>query len=104
MMKLLERVAMKSPHPIHKHASLVVKGGAILAFGYNHDNRHSEVVALSKLWPSKRRGCTIINLRVKRNGEFGNSYPCARCQKFLLDNGVRKVILLTPTGWEEIEL
>lgn len=91
---MLKKIASRSPHHAQRHASVVVKGGAVLAVGYNHSGRHSEVVALSKLWPSKRKGTTIINLRLKRSGLVGDSYPCTKCQAFLIKNGVIKVIVI----------
>lgn len=91
----LRRIASRSTHPMHKHATIVLKGGAVLATGYNHEGRHSEVVALSKLWPSKRRGTTIINLRIKPSGEIGNSSPCPECLAFLRKNGVRKILVVS---------
>jgi deoxycytidylate deaminase len=91
---LLKKIARRSPHHAQRHASVVVKGGAVLAVGYNHSGRHSEVVALSKLWPSKRKGTTMINLRLKKSGVVGDSSPCEKCRAFLLKNGVVKVIVI----------
>lgn len=85
---------MRSTHPIHRHATIVLKGGAVVATGFNHGGQHSEVVALRKLWPSKRPGCTVINLRIKPSGTIGNSSPCAECRAFLARNGVKKILVV----------
>lgn len=90
MKRLLIKTALKS-HREQRHATLVLKGGAILAVGYNTPERHSEVNALRKLWPSKRRGCSIINLRLTKGGRIADSTPCERCREFLRESGVRKV-------------
>lgn len=94
MLNQLRRIASRSPHPLHKHATIVMKGGAILAIGYNHDGRHSEIVALSKLWPSKRIGCTIINIRIRRSGNIGISTPCESCSKYLKINKIKRVVVM----------
>lgn len=91
MKNQLIRLAKKSPHPLHKHATIVIRGGAVIAVGYNHDGIHSEIVALSKLWPSKRRGCSIINIRIRRSGTIGISDPCVDCSIYLFKYGIKKV-------------
>lgn len=101
MLALLRKIASRSPHPSHKHATLVMKGGALLAWGFNHDDLHSERVALSKLWPNKRAGTAVINIRVTRSGSIGISWPCGSCLQFLVGNGVQKVTFVNRKGeWE----
>lgn len=63
-----------------------------MAFGYNHDERHAEVVALSKLWPSKRKGTRVYSVRVGRNGNLTMARPCVACMKFLRANKVKEVV------------
>jgi hypothetical protein len=86
------RIALQSPHPSHRHATLVFRGGALLASGFNHHERCSEYVALSKLWPSKRRGTTVLNIRITRGGTMGLAKPCPDCWSYLLANGVKKAV------------
>jgi pyrimidine deaminase RibD-like protein len=101
----MRRLAKKSTHPVQKHGTLVFRGGALVATGYNHDGRHSEVVALSKLWPNYRPGCTVVNIRFKPSGRIGNSSPCKKCAFFLKENGVRKVyVVQEDLSWKEINL
>src|SRR5574338_313039 len=88
-MSKLIRVASKSPHHKNKHSTLVFRGGSLISSGYNHGTIHSEVNAISKLWPSKRVGTSIVNVMIKtRSGNFGNSRPCNECMDFLKQNGV----------------
>lgn len=78
-----------------RHGAIVTKGGNILATGYNHDHTHAEVAALSKLWPSKRAGCTVWSLRVTNGGNLANGKPCPECLRYMLDAGVAKVVYST---------
>jgi cytidine deaminase len=85
--RVLRNLSKKSNHDHYKHASIVLKGGAIQATGYNFNSTHSEIKALSQIWPSKRRNTIVFNLRFTNSG-LGNSAPCNRCRKFMIDNGV----------------
>lgn len=98
LLKRAIREAWKSAHPHFKHATLIYRGGALVATGYNHDERHAEVVALGKLWPGDARGTTIVNVRIKSSGKVGMSRPCPRCLKILLDNRVAHILHSTPEG------
>lgn len=90
--------AKKSPHPQHRHSTLIIKGGAIIASGYNHDEKHSETVALGKLWPGDAKGTTIINLRLKRDGSVANSKPCCKCLARLKAEKVGKILYTDEEG------
>lgn len=67
--------------------------------GYNRSFQHSEVNALNHLWPNKRSGTTIINLRITRGGHFGNARPCQKCWDYLMVSGVNKVIYYNGKDW-----
>lgn len=88
---LAMRTALRSPHPHYRHCALLFRGGALVAIGYNHNGRHAEHVALSKLWPSKRRGLTLVSLRVNRSGSFSNARPCKSCSSRIKAAGVSRV-------------
>lgn len=100
MLNKLVKAAYKSDHTEFKHSTLVIRGGAVISIGANLGHRHSEVVALGKLWPSKRRGCSIINIRVRKDGSFGNAKPCEACLLYLENNGIKKVSYTTANGKE----
>lgn len=72
--------------------AIVFRGGAVLSMGYNHAKVHAEVSALSKLWPSKRKGVTLISLRVGKDDQFKNAEPCAKCWAFIKASGVKRVM------------
>lgn len=96
MVRLLKKIASKSDHEQFRHATIVLKGGAVISYGTNLGKRHSEVVALSKIWPNKRKGCRIINVRIRRDGSYGNSKPCPKCMAFLKENGIISVAYTCP--------
>lgn len=98
-LKVARKIALRSPHPLFRHATLVFRGGALVAVGYNHDGLHAETVALEKLWPSKRQGCSILNIRLAKDGErLAQSKPCPKCAEYLRANGIRKVFFTDAAG------
>ena len=98
MLAVCRRLCQKSNHN-HKHAALVVRGGSIVSTGYNHNGRHAEVSALSKMWPSERKGTTVFSIRFSKGGnKLANAKPCIECQAFLAANGVKKVVYSTVDG------
>jgi deoxycytidylate deaminase len=94
-LSLLAKLAKTSTLP-QKHATIVLRGGAVISFGHNGNYKHSEVVALSRV---KYKSClTLLNIRVKRSGEIGLSRPCKSCMKYIKANGVVKVLYTDDTG------
>jgi deoxycytidylate deaminase len=86
------KLTKKSRHRHHHHSAQVRRGGAVVSVGYNHETRHAEVDALSKLWPSERVGTTVVSVRVTKGGTVGMAKPCENCLKYMMDNGVKKVV------------
>lgn len=80
-----------------RHATLVIRGGAVIASACNTLDRHAEKRAIMKLWPNYARGSTIINLRLTRTG-FGLARPCDECMELLRKEGVAKVIYSNAEG------
>jgi deoxycytidylate deaminase len=105
MEKLGIRLATKARHGCYKHAAIVVRGGAIVATGVNHDEQHAEVVALKCLWPSERRGTKVYSLRLRRSGTLGMAKPCPECEAFMREAGVKLVIYTDRLGnWARMRL
>ena len=84
------------------HGAIVIYRGKIVGKGYNtyiNDNNkysiHAEVSAInSALKIVKRKdlaNCELIIIRVNKNGESSNSYPCKECRKFINFNNIKKV-------------
>lgn len=88
-------IAKRSTHRSYKHGVIVTKGSSILATGFNHGTIHAEYHALNKLWPSKRRGVTVWSVRITPGGRLSCAKPCPKCQKLLIENGIKKVIFST---------
>ena len=101
MLKLARRLAKKSTHRQHLHASIVARGGNIVSCGYNHERIHAETMALSKLWPSERVGTTVWSIRVSKSGRLGMAKPCSKCMSFLVASRVKQVFFSNASG--EIE-
>ena len=105
MQKMARHLATKAKHKCYKHAAIVVRGGAIVATGVNHDELHAEVVALKKLWPSERRGTKVYSLRLRRSDTLGMAKPCAECEAFMRENGVKLVFYTDREGkWAKMKL
>lgn len=103
MMMRLART--KSGHKAHKHAAIVVRGGAIVAVGVNHDLIHAEVNALAKLWPSEREGTKVFSIRLRRSGTLGMAKPCPECEAYMREAGVKAVVFTNSNGeWETLKL
>ncbi len=92
-----KKLAKKSTRK-HQHVALVFKGGALLATGYNYNQTHAEVAALKKLWPSKRRGTTVVSLRFSKDGALKDATPCKNCWLFMVEAGVTKVYASNASG------
>lgn len=87
----LSKLALRSDHRNHKHAAIIIRGGAIISSGYNHGLKHAEVHAVEKLWPGFAERAVLVTLRLTRSG-FGMSRPCPECYQYLRGKGIRKVI------------
>jgi cytidine deaminase len=84
---------------------MVTRGGAVVAFGTNHDETHAEVAALNNLWPDQRPGTRVISIRLRRSGTLGMAKPCPECQEFMRNNGVKSVMYTNRDGdWETMKL
>lgn len=80
-----------------RHATLIIRGGAILAAACNTAERHAEDRAIRQLWPTYARGSTVINIRLTRRG-FACARPCIECMALLRKERVRKIIYTDESG------
>lgn len=98
------KIASRSTHRAFFHGTIVIKGGAILSYGYNHGETHSERMALNPIWPNRRAGTSIINIRVTKTGKLANSRPCRDCHEFLVRSGVKRIYYSNSEGrFEEMK-
>lgn len=96
-LRLLESLAASSPVDHFRHSAIVLRGGAILSVGVNGNEKHAEEDALRKLWPSERRGTTLLSFRLKKDGP-GLARPCKKCEGILRESGVKTVVYSTNEG------
>ncbi len=90
-LSLAKKLCSKSGHHQHHHGVIVVVGGAIQSTGFNQSVIHAEVQALRKMWPSERKKAKVFSYRFGNNGKWTMAKPCANCEKYLRDNGVKVV-------------
>jgi deoxycytidylate deaminase len=113
MINHAKKLALKSNHRTHKHATLILKGGRLLAAGYNRNTHHSEENAILSL-PSKKarssneypsdiitqvKGTYFINVMLTRMGVIGKSRPCNNCWNVMRNFGVSKVTYYDGNEW-----
>ena len=65
--------------------------------GWSDASIHAERAVVKRLGDiSQLRGCTMVVVRVNKNGDLLNSEPCSECQVFLFkcmnEYGLRKVV------------
>lgn len=94
-----------------QHGAIVVKSGRVVGFSCNkrinnpaqfcndlfNEHReyislHAEVAALRNVSPELAKGSTVYIGRLLKNGEPGFSRPCSRCEEFLNELGVKRVV------------
>lgn len=94
-----------------QHGAMVVKSGRIISMSNNkmvnhpdvfcqdmfeqhraYVSMHAEVAALQGVSPEVARGSTVYVARMLRDGTPGMSRPCPRCEAYLNEMGVKKVI------------
>ena len=114
-MRVASKQAKKSHHKQHKLGAVIVKGGRILATGYNSlrparelktETLHAEAAAVLKLLKARRlsdlSGAEIYVTRFTRGGRVGLACPCSNCRDLLTSVGVKRVYYTTDSGGVEI--
>jgi deoxycytidylate deaminase len=115
--RIAEREAMKSDHRQHKLGAVIVKGGNILATGYNQlrpssilktPTIHAEAAAILQLLKGKRladlAGSTMYITRFTRGGAVGLAKPCAHCMALIRSVGISRIIYTTDHGTETVRV
>ena len=105
-LQLAVRAAQASPCN-QKHGAVVVRGGSVLAIGFNkwrsslvgislsEDERknmsiHAEMDALSRV--KNKKGVTIYVARVNKHGNPMFSRPCNNCHNSMLNDGIKRIV------------
>lgn len=113
-MRSAAKAALKSTHRQHRMGAVIVKGGNILATGYNTmqpssllktATRHAEAAAILKVLKEGRQhdlvGADIHVFRFTRGGRIGLARPCPQCSTLLRSVGISKVHYTTDEGATE---
>jgi deoxycytidylate deaminase len=90
------KLTKKSKMPEHRHASVLVKGGKVLAVGINKNKAgmladpvygpkgwHSEADCLLSIHKNKVRKAELYVAGITKSGKLVNSKPCPCCQEFI---------------------
>lgn len=82
--------------------ALVVKKKRVLAVGYNNPKTHplaktkmrqihAEFGAIIGCTPEQLDGAELIVVRARRDHKVGKAKPCAACNKFITNVGIKRV-------------
>lgn len=91
--KIARNLASKSDHQHYKHSVLIVRGGKIIARGFNKGAKHAEINAIGTLAAKDHnyfRGADLYSFRFNRTGP-ANSRPCIMCEKVIRELGMRRM-------------
>jgi len=101
-LKMAKEASKRSDHTKHKLGCVIVKRNRVLGVGFNmlkthprsyhsFKNMHAEVMAVIKA-DFKVAGSTVYVFRQQKCGTWAMAKPCDSCRKFLIENGVVKVV------------
>lgn len=99
---LAKKASKKSDHHQYHMGCVIARGSKVLGVGYNvmkthpsspHEYKsiHAEFMAFINAGRDVR-GATAYIFRQQRNGVMAMAKPCESCWKFLMDQGVKKVV------------
>lgn len=99
---LAAKVARLSEHPQFRMGAVLVSGNRVLSVGVNKNKTHpksnniwrtihAELDCAFGVDADDLHGTTLYVARIKKDGSFGISRPCAFCACFLRDSGIRRV-------------
>lgn len=107
--------AKKSLHTKHKVGAAIVKGGRILATGFNSlspsyklktKTRHAEAAAILKMLNGLRlhdlAGADMYVTRFTKGGVTGMAKPCTECQKLMRSVGIKRTFYTTDNNTTEM--
>lgn len=106
---MTETIRYKEVHNTHLHYATLYRRGKEIATarntigsrcrgsGWSDHSLHAERAVVKRVGDiSQLHGCTLVVVRVNKQGEYLNSKPCDSCKKFLdkciEKYGLRKVV------------
>jgi deoxycytidylate deaminase len=111
----LARCHIDKPDSGQRHFSFILNKRHIVSMGWNRgfqthplaaryghrfNSIHAELDAIRRavIYPKDFRNCTMINIRIKRDGSLGLARPCRACQKMLRDFQFKKILYSNNEG------
>lgn len=111
---ILKEAIAQCEKSLHKQrvGAVIFKGSRIISTGFN-DKRNSERLPnqfrkyIDSLCAEKRailnarrnlKGCSMLVVRIRKNGELALAKPCKSCQGFIDHVGIRKVYFSNNKG------
>ncbi len=111
----ISRSLIDLPKSEKLHFSFIVRKNRILSIGFNNKNKsnpltlklgyrwyntHSELSAVVRFkgFPDELRGCSLINVRLNKDGKVMYSRPCIDCLKLIANFGFKQVFFTGKNG------
>lgn len=97
----------------HTLAAVLYKGGAVIRvacnenktiqyrkkyFSHGEPSRHAEMNVLHGIPRDVVTKCSLLVVRVNKNGEILSAKPCLACANVLIDSGIRRVYYSSYSG------
>lgn len=107
--------ARRSDHSLFKHGCVIFKGKRVLAAGHNRIRSarsistrfvnhpysiHAEIDAILRA-RRNLRGCSVLVIRLSKNGRLVYSRPCEQYRKYIDYVGIRHIFYSTSNGGVE---
>lgn len=89
--------AKKSNHPKHKHATIIIHNGDIVAIANNSHHEHAEVRAINvaKILGYKTKELTLISIAITKSGKLKMAMPCPTCTTYIEKNNIKNIFYST---------
>lgn len=113
--RIAEKQALKSTFQQHRLGAVIVKGGRVLATGYNSrrpssvlgtNTLHAEASAILKLMKDRRLsdlvGADIYVTRFTKGGRIGNATPCVDCFNLICSVGIKRIYCTQDDGTTKV--
>jgi cytidine deaminase len=114
-LELARRVSLRSDYQRYKIGAVIARKSHVLGVGFNQRKTHprspsefkylhAEVAAALGIPLPELQRAAVYVYRERRDGRPGLSRPCAACQRFLSELGVRVAYFTTESGFGKMSL
>lgn len=109
----LSRKLIDLPDSCQLHFSFLILKNRIISVGYNlsfkthplaklYHHRfcsiHSELKCINNCLPKYIHRCTLINVRIMKDGSLGMAKPCPKCEQLIRDFGIKDICYTNRNG------